>query len=66
MEMGSTFVMMEGGETARKAWNLRKKIREYQETFTVLEKVSGVTLWGRRSFALRCLLHPRLTAFCVF
>ncbi|XP_072835739.2 delta(3,5)-Delta(2,4)-dienoyl-CoA isomerase, mitochondrial isoform X1 [Pogona vitticeps] len=38
MEMGSTFVMMEGGETARKAWNLRKKIREYQETFTVLEK----------------------------
>ncbi|XP_048355195.1 delta(3,5)-Delta(2,4)-dienoyl-CoA isomerase, mitochondrial [Sphaerodactylus townsendi] len=38
MEMGSVFVMMEGDDTARKAWNVRKKIREYQETFTVLEK----------------------------
>ncbi|KAJ7303915.1 hypothetical protein JRQ81_011427 [Phrynocephalus forsythii] len=38
MEMGSVFMMIEGGETARKAWNLRKKIREYQEAFTVLEK----------------------------
>ncbi|KAL8219863.1 UNVERIFIED_CONTAM: putative enoyl CoA hydratase, partial [Gekko kuhli] len=40
MEMGSVFMMMEGDDTARKSWNLRKKIREYQETFTVLEKCS--------------------------
>ncbi|KAH1181249.1 hypothetical protein KIL84_002183 [Mauremys mutica] len=38
MEMGSVFVMVEGDDTARKAWNLRKKIREYQESFTVLER----------------------------
>ncbi|XP_074872448.1 delta(3,5)-Delta(2,4)-dienoyl-CoA isomerase, mitochondrial-like isoform X1 [Carettochelys insculpta] len=38
MEMGSVFVMVEGDDTARKAWNLRKKIREYQESFNVLEK----------------------------
>nr|XP_006130873.1 delta(3,5)-Delta(2,4)-dienoyl-CoA isomerase, mitochondrial [Pelodiscus sinensis] len=38
MEMGSVFVMMEGDDTARKAWNIRRKIREYQETFSVLEK----------------------------
>ncbi|KAH0631549.1 hypothetical protein JD844_005922 [Phrynosoma platyrhinos] len=38
MEIGSIFVMVEGDDTARKAWNIRKKIREYQETFNVLEK----------------------------
>ncbi|XP_053257836.1 delta(3,5)-Delta(2,4)-dienoyl-CoA isomerase, mitochondrial [Podarcis raffonei] len=38
MEMGSTFLMIPGDDTARKAWNIRQKIREYQETFTVLEK----------------------------
>ncbi|XP_060113503.1 delta(3,5)-Delta(2,4)-dienoyl-CoA isomerase, mitochondrial [Heteronotia binoei] len=38
MEMGSVFMMMEGDDTARKSWNIRKKIRDYQETFTVLEK----------------------------
>lgn len=38
MEMGAVFMMMEGDDTARKSWNLRKKIREYQETFTVLER----------------------------
>uniref|UniRef100_A0A803TTL7 Enoyl-CoA hydratase 1 n=1 Tax=Anolis carolinensis TaxID=28377 RepID=A0A803TTL7_ANOCA len=38
MEMGSIFVMVGGDDTARKAWNIRRKIREYQETFTVLEK----------------------------
>lgn len=39
MEMGSAFMMVEGDDTARKAWNMRKKIREYQESFTVLERV---------------------------
>ncbi|XP_053124761.1 delta(3,5)-Delta(2,4)-dienoyl-CoA isomerase, mitochondrial [Hemicordylus capensis] len=38
MEMGSVFLMVEGDDVARKAWNSRKIIREYQETFTVLEK----------------------------
>ncbi|XP_025028963.1 delta(3,5)-Delta(2,4)-dienoyl-CoA isomerase, mitochondrial [Python bivittatus] len=38
MEMGSVFVMAEGDDVARKAWNIRKKIRDYQESFTVLEK----------------------------
>ncbi|XP_061453190.1 delta(3,5)-Delta(2,4)-dienoyl-CoA isomerase, mitochondrial isoform X2 [Rhineura floridana] len=38
MEMGSVFLMVPGDDTARKAWNIHKKIQEYQETFTVLEK----------------------------
>ncbi|XP_054855891.1 delta(3,5)-Delta(2,4)-dienoyl-CoA isomerase, mitochondrial [Eublepharis macularius] len=38
MELGSTFIRMEGDDTARKAWNIRKKIRDFQETFNVLEK----------------------------
>ncbi|XP_074990622.1 delta(3,5)-Delta(2,4)-dienoyl-CoA isomerase, mitochondrial [Calonectris borealis] len=38
VEMGSEFLMVEGEDAARKAWNLRRKIREFQETFSVLEK----------------------------
>ncbi|KAM6228765.1 LOW QUALITY PROTEIN: delta(3,5)-Delta(2,4)-dienoyl-CoA isomerase, mitochondrial, partial [Spheniscus humboldti] len=38
VEMGSEFMMVEGEDVARKAWNLRRKVREYQETFSVLEK----------------------------
>ncbi|KAM9263916.1 delta(3,5)-Delta(2,4)-dienoyl-CoA isomerase, mitochondrial [Morus bassanus] len=38
VEMGSVFLRVEGEDMARKAWNLRQKIREYQETFSVLEK----------------------------
>ncbi|XP_074872382.1 delta(3,5)-Delta(2,4)-dienoyl-CoA isomerase, mitochondrial-like isoform X4 [Carettochelys insculpta] len=38
MEMGSVFMVMEGDDMARKAWNIRKKLREHQETFSVLEK----------------------------
>ncbi|XP_063168714.1 delta(3,5)-Delta(2,4)-dienoyl-CoA isomerase, mitochondrial isoform X2 [Candoia aspera] len=38
MDMGSVFLMAEGDDMARKAWNIRKKIRDYQESFTVLEK----------------------------
>ncbi|XP_062996592.1 delta(3,5)-Delta(2,4)-dienoyl-CoA isomerase, mitochondrial [Elgaria multicarinata webbii] len=38
MEMGSEILMAQGDDMARKAWNLRRKIRGYQETFTVLEK----------------------------
>ncbi|XP_066495156.1 delta(3,5)-Delta(2,4)-dienoyl-CoA isomerase, mitochondrial [Tiliqua scincoides] len=38
VEMGSEFLLVEGDDVARKSWNIRKKIRDYQETFTVLEK----------------------------
>uniref|UniRef100_A0A8C0BQU1 Delta(3,5)-Delta(2,4)-dienoyl-CoA isomerase, mitochondrial n=1 Tax=Buteo japonicus TaxID=224669 RepID=A0A8C0BQU1_9AVES len=38
MGMGSEFMMVEGEDRARKAWNLCRKICEYQETFSVLEK----------------------------
>ncbi|KAM9270732.1 delta(3,5)-Delta(2,4)-dienoyl-CoA isomerase, mitochondrial [Cariama cristata] len=38
VEMGSDFLMVEGEDAARKAWNLRQKICQYQETFSVLEK----------------------------
>ncbi|XP_074877574.1 delta(3,5)-Delta(2,4)-dienoyl-CoA isomerase, mitochondrial [Buteo buteo] len=38
MDMGSDFLMVEGEDVARKAWNLRRKICDYQETFSVLEK----------------------------
>ncbi|XP_067318087.1 delta(3,5)-Delta(2,4)-dienoyl-CoA isomerase, mitochondrial isoform X1 [Anolis sagrei] len=38
MEMGSVFLLVGGEDTARKAWNIRQIIRDYQETFTVLEK----------------------------
>ncbi|XP_064293491.1 delta(3,5)-Delta(2,4)-dienoyl-CoA isomerase, mitochondrial [Phalacrocorax carbo] len=38
VEMGSVFMGVEGEDVARKAWNLRQKLREYQETFSVLEK----------------------------
>ncbi|KAM3829906.1 delta(3,5)-Delta(2,4)-dienoyl-CoA isomerase, mitochondrial [Vipera latastei] len=38
MELGSVFLMAQGDDVARKSWNIRKKIREYQESFTVLEK----------------------------
>ncbi|XP_067412823.1 delta(3,5)-Delta(2,4)-dienoyl-CoA isomerase, mitochondrial isoform X2 [Emydura macquarii macquarii] len=40
VEMGSVFMMVEGDDMARKAWNMRKKIREHQESFSVLEKCS--------------------------
>ncbi|XP_025051315.1 delta(3,5)-Delta(2,4)-dienoyl-CoA isomerase, mitochondrial [Alligator sinensis] len=33
-EMASVFMMAEGDDTARRAWHLRKKIREYQERVT--------------------------------
>ncbi|KAJ6663857.1 hypothetical protein lerEdw1_009937 [Lerista edwardsae] len=38
VEMGSVFLMVEGDDVARKSWNARKKVQEYQETFNVLEK----------------------------
>ncbi|KYO48945.1 delta(3,5)-Delta(2,4)-dienoyl-CoA isomerase, mitochondrial [Alligator mississippiensis] len=37
-EMASVFMMAEGDDAARRAWHLRKKIRQYQESFTALEK----------------------------
>ncbi|XP_062454280.1 delta(3,5)-Delta(2,4)-dienoyl-CoA isomerase, mitochondrial [Rhea pennata] len=38
MEMGGEFLVVEGDDVARKAWNLRHKIRQYQESFSVLEQ----------------------------
>lgn len=38
VEMGSEFLMVGGEDTARKAWQLQQKIRQYQESFSVLEK----------------------------
>uniref|UniRef100_A0A8C8RVU7 Delta(3,5)-Delta(2,4)-dienoyl-CoA isomerase, mitochondrial n=1 Tax=Pelusios castaneus TaxID=367368 RepID=A0A8C8RVU7_9SAUR len=38
LEIGQVFLTVEGDDVARKAWNLRKMIREYQESFSVLEK----------------------------
>ncbi|NXD74568.1 ECH1 protein, partial [Eolophus roseicapillus] len=38
VEMGSEFLMVEGDDPARKAWNLRRKICAFQESFSVLEK----------------------------
>ncbi|NXL69010.1 ECH1 protein, partial [Chordeiles acutipennis] len=37
-EMSSDFLAVEGEDPARKAWRLREKIQQYQETFSVLEK----------------------------
>lgn len=37
--MGNEFLMANGEDTARKAWQLQQKIRGYQESFSVLEKV---------------------------
>ncbi|XP_067412824.1 delta(3,5)-Delta(2,4)-dienoyl-CoA isomerase, mitochondrial isoform X3 [Emydura macquarii macquarii] len=44
VEMGSVFMMVEGDDMARKAWNMRKKIREHQESFSVLEKEVDIGL----------------------
>ncbi|XP_030331011.1 delta(3,5)-Delta(2,4)-dienoyl-CoA isomerase, mitochondrial isoform X2 [Strigops habroptila] len=37
-DVGSELLMVEGDDPARKAWNLRKKICAFQESFSVLEK----------------------------
>lgn len=39
MDMGGELLMVEGDDLARKAWNLRRKICAFQESFSVLEKV---------------------------
>ncbi|XP_078517317.1 delta(3,5)-Delta(2,4)-dienoyl-CoA isomerase, mitochondrial isoform X2 [Lissotriton helveticus] len=38
MDFGSAVLQQNGDDPARIAWNIRKKILEYQETFNVLEK----------------------------
>ncbi|XP_069062992.1 delta(3,5)-Delta(2,4)-dienoyl-CoA isomerase, mitochondrial isoform X1 [Pleurodeles waltl] len=38
MDMGGVTLQQSGDDPARIAWNVRKKILEYQETFNVLEK----------------------------
>ncbi|KFO71678.1 hypothetical protein N303_10009, partial [Cuculus canorus] len=37
-DLGREFLAVEGEDTARRAWKLRQKIQEFQETFSVLEK----------------------------
>ena len=39
MDMAADVLQPQGEDTARISWNLRKKIAEYQETFSVIEKV---------------------------
>ncbi|MEE6490528.1 hypothetical protein FKM82_015898 [Ascaphus truei] len=38
MDMSSDVLEQQGEDTARMAWNMRRKISEYQETFSVIEK----------------------------
>uniref|UniRef100_A0A9R1SPH7 Enoyl CoA hydratase 1, peroxisomal n=2 Tax=Cyprinus carpio TaxID=7962 RepID=A0A9R1SPH7_CYPCA len=38
MSMASDILQQEGDDTARSAWNLRRIISQYQETFSVIEK----------------------------
>ncbi|KAM4605809.1 delta(3,5)-Delta(2,4)-dienoyl-CoA isomerase, mitochondrial [Discoglossus pictus] len=38
MDLGSDFMHPEETDVARIAWNLRKKVSEYQESFSVIEK----------------------------
>ncbi|XP_043913233.1 delta(3,5)-Delta(2,4)-dienoyl-CoA isomerase, mitochondrial isoform X4 [Protopterus annectens] len=40
IDMANDFVEPQGDDVARIAWNLRKRILQYQETFTVMEKCS--------------------------
>ncbi|OXB52580.1 hypothetical protein ASZ78_009655 [Callipepla squamata] len=40
MDMGNSFLTVGGEDAARKAWNLRQKIRAYQESFSMLEKAA--------------------------
>lgn len=49
MDMGNDFLMVKGEDMARKAWNLRRKICNYQETFSVLEKVRRTDGWMDRA-----------------
>lgn len=39
MDMASDVLQPKGDDVARISWNLRKKIAEYQETFSVIERV---------------------------
>uniref|UniRef100_A0A8C1ZB47 Enoyl CoA hydratase 1, peroxisomal n=1 Tax=Cyprinus carpio TaxID=7962 RepID=A0A8C1ZB47_CYPCA len=39
MSMASDILQQEGDDTARSAWNLRRIISQYQETFSVIEKL---------------------------
>lgn len=38
MDMAGDILQPEGDDTARNSWNLRKKVKQYQETFSVIEK----------------------------
>ncbi|XP_053577568.1 delta(3,5)-Delta(2,4)-dienoyl-CoA isomerase, mitochondrial isoform X2 [Bombina bombina] len=38
MDLGSDFMQPQEDDAARIAWNIRKKISDYQETFSVIEK----------------------------
>lgn len=47
MGMASDILQPEGDDTARISWNVRRIITKYQETFSVIEKVTflSITLW---------------------
>lgn len=40
MSMASDILQPEGDDTARISWNVRRIITKYQETFSVIEKVT--------------------------
>jgi len=42
MDMAGDVLQPPGDDTARVSWNIRKIIRKYQETFSVIEKVGAV------------------------
>ncbi|MEQ2188101.1 hypothetical protein GOODEAATRI_011529 [Goodea atripinnis] len=49
MDMAGDMLQPEGDDTARISWNIRKLVTKYQETFSVIEKVSvdkGTTEFG--------------------
>lgn len=41
MDMAGDVLQPEGEDAARIAWNLRRTVTKYQETFSVIEKVSA-------------------------
>ncbi|XP_034767191.1 delta(3,5)-Delta(2,4)-dienoyl-CoA isomerase, mitochondrial [Acipenser ruthenus] len=44
MDMAGDVLQPEGDDAARRAWNLQRKIREYQDTFSVIERCSKPVL----------------------
>ncbi|PKK16768.1 enoyl CoA hydratase 1, peroxisomal [Columba livia] len=47
--LGSAVLALPGDDAARRGWNLRRKIRDLQQSFTALEKVSADRRTGGRT-----------------